>query len=402
MKRPVYTLLAMLVLSFATAVWGAGPDTQWVGVLWTKGSVSVGTARVSSGTTVLPGDVITTGESASAWVRFRSPASTVLLADTQVALETSDVAPSFLLRHGTVVVDEKVVDPVHVGVPGGFVLVKGDAQFGGECEVAALGDGVTVVVKRGSAEIHGQGEPVIVHTGQSARLEAGPQGSPQVAGKINRVIPQGQIQREGSPQELPLQLNEVIDWNDLVRTLQVGRAQIMLLDGSTLNVGARSSIRVLKHDPQAQQTQIEVTVGRVRADVQKITTPGGKFQLTTKSAVIGTLDTSFVMDTDEHQTRVCGVDGITTVKSSDPNIPKTVQLRKGECAVILFGGAPSDPVLAPGEMASLLSATNIAAAGAGLGTAGTVGLAAGLAAGAGAAIAGVVLATAGSTSPVAP
>jgi hypothetical protein len=107
------------------------------------------------------------------------------------------------------------------------------------------------------------------------------------------------------------------------------------------------------------------------------------------------------MDTDEHQTRVCGVDGTTTVKSSDPNVPKTVQLKKGECTVILFGGAPSDPVLAPGEMAGLLSATNIAT-GAGLGAAGTVGLAAGLAAGAGAAIAGVVLATAGSTSPTAP
>ena len=265
----------------------------------------------------------------------------------------------FLLRHGTVVVDEKVVEPIDVGVPGGFVVVKGDPQSGGECQVAALADGTTVSVKRGLAEIHGQGVPVILHTGESARIDAAPQGSEQVAGKMSRVIPQGQIQRQGQPQQLPLRLNEVVNWNDLVQTLQVGRAQIMLLDGSTLNVGARSSIRVLKHDPQAQQTQLEMTVGKVRADVQKITAPGGKFELTTKSAVTGTIDTSFVADSDDHQTRVCGVDGTTQVKSSDPNITKTVRLHRKECTVVPFGGPPSDPVFDPGELAGLLGATTI-------------------------------------------
>jgi ferric-dicitrate binding protein FerR (iron transport regulator) len=323
------------------------------------------------------------------------------LAETQVTLEASDTAPTFLLRHGTVVVDEKVLEPIHVGVPGGFVLVKGDPQSGGECEVAALGDGTTVSVKRGVAEIHGQGAPIILHTGESARVGAGPQGNQQVAGKINRVIPQGEIQREGQPQELPLQINAVVNWNDLIRTLQVGRAQIMLLDGSTLNVGARSSIRVLKHDPQAQQTQIEMTVGTVRADVQKITAPGGKFELTTKSAVIGTIDTSFVAQSDDHQTRVCGVEGTTQVKSSDPNITKTVRLHRKECVVVPFGGPPSDPIFDPGELAGLLSSTTINVGG-GLGTAGTVALAAGIAAGAGAAIAGIVLVTGGVTSPTIP
>ena len=48
----------------------------------------------------------------------------------------------------------------------------------------------------------------------------------------------------------------------------------MLLDGSTLNVGARSEIRILKHDPRAQQTEIDLILGRVQANVQKITSPG--------------------------------------------------------------------------------------------------------------------------------
>ena len=369
MKKALWVLTAILLVAGTNAVKGAGPDIQWLGVLWTKGAVSVGNAKVSSGTTVLPGDVITTSPGASAWIRFRSPASTILLADTEVALLASNSAPSFLLRRGTVVVDEKAVDPVQVAVPGGFVLVKGDPQSGAECEMASPRTmAATVTVKRGLAEIHGQGAPVILHPGQSARVEASPQGGPPVAGKINKVIPQGEIQREGQLQELPLQLNQVIDWNDLVRTLQTGRAQITLLDGSTLNVGARSEIKILKHDPQAQQTQIELAMGKLQANVQKITAPGGKFELRTKSAVIGTIDTSFVAETDDKETRVCGVEGTTLVQSSDPNITKSVRLHKNECTIILPGGAPTDPVLNPSEVASMLSQTNIvgaAAAGAG-------------------------------------
>jgi len=320
MKKSLWVLAVVMLVTGTTAMKGAGPNNQWLGVLWTKGGVSVGDAKVSSGTTVLPGDVITTDHGSSAWIRFRSPASTMLLADTSVTLLASDSVPSFLLRHGSVVIDQKTTDPVQVAVPGGYVLVKGDPQTGAECEMASIDSGSTVSVKRGLAEIHGQGAPVILHPGQSARVEASPQGGQPVAGKINKVIPQGQIQREGQPQELPLALNEQINWNDLVRTLQAGRAQITLLDGTTLNLGARTELKVLKHDPQAQQTDLELSVGKLEANVQKITAPGGKFTLRSKSALIGTIDTAFVAIVDGDKTTVCGVEGITDVRSSDPNI----------------------------------------------------------------------------------
>jgi ferric-dicitrate binding protein FerR (iron transport regulator) len=316
----------------------------------------------------------------------------------------SDSTPSFLLRRGTVIVDEKVVDPVRVAVPGGFVLVKGDPQAGAECEMANVENVATVTVRRGLAEIHSQGAPVILHAGQSARVEAGPDGSEQVAGRINKEIPSGLIQREGQTQELPLTLNEVINWNDLVRTLQAGRAQITLLDGSTLNVGARSTIKILKHDPQAQQTQIELLVGRVQANAQKITTPGGKFELHTKSAVIGTVDTSYVAESDDKGTRVCGVEGVTAVQGTDPNQPKKVYLHKNECAYVPFGGVPTDPVLNPGLTSALANATNIAGGIGGVaGVAGAAGGAAGVAGGfpwAWVAIGGVLASEAGASAAI--
>jgi ferric-dicitrate binding protein FerR (iron transport regulator) len=399
MKKRLGVLITLLILAGTNALRGADPDAQWFGVLWTKGMVSVGDATVSSRATVVPRDVITTYEGASAWVRFRSPASAILLADTQVVLLASDTGPSFLLRQGTMVVDEKTVDPVQVTVPGGFVLVKGDPQTGGECEMATVGNDSTVSVKRGQAEIHAQGEPVIVHAGQSVRVEAGPQGGQGVAGKVNRVIPQGVIKKEGQIQELPLKQNAVINWNDLVRTLQVGRAQILLLDGSTLNVGARSTIKILKHDPQAQQTEIELTLGQVQADVRKITATGGKFEIHTKSAVIGTIDTSFIASADDKQTTVCGRTGVTTVKSSDPKNPKVVKLHRKECTKVIFGGIPTDPVFDPAQFASLASQTGVEAGT--LGPAAVAGIAGGVAGG-GAGIAAIVLATAGTTSPTSP
>ena len=55
MKGRRWVLAAILLLAGAHALQGAGPDVPWLGVLWTKGSVSVGDAQVSSGTTVLRG-----------------------------------------------------------------------------------------------------------------------------------------------------------------------------------------------------------------------------------------------------------------------------------------------------------------------------------------------------------
>lgn len=417
MRRSLWVMFAAcIVLAGTNALQGAGPNNQWLGVLWTKGTVSVGDAKVSSGTTVLPGDVITTDHAASAWIRFRSPASTMLLPDTQLTLLASNSAPSFLLRHGSIVVDEKVADPVQVSVSGGYVLVKGDPQTGAEIEMASIDNGSTVSVRRGMAEIHGSGTPVILHAGQSARVEASPDGGEPIAGKINKVIPQGEIHREGQPQELPLALNIPVDWNDLIRTLQTGRAQITLLDGSTLNLGARSELKVLKHDPQSQQTQLELTVGKLEANVQKITAPGGKFQLRSKSAVIGTIDTAFVAYVDGDTTKVCGVEGSTLVKSTDPNIQKSVVLHRNECTVVLPGAAPTDPVVDPAMMSELLNETAItggemAGAGAGAGAGGLavggshipwvwVGVGAGAAAAG--AITGIVLSGSGTPSPTTP
>jgi hypothetical protein len=359
-------------------------------------------------------------------VRFRSPASTILLADTQVTLLGGNSSPNLALRHGTMVVDENVADPVQVSLPGGRVLVERDGASGAQCQMVAEGNASTVTVQRGTAEIHGMGAPVILHAGQSGRVEAGPQGGPQVAGRISKEIPKGVIQRQGETQELPLAVDDKVDWNDQVRTLEAGRAQIMLLDGSILNVGARSTIKVLKHDPQTQQTEIELTLGKVQANVTKITAPGGKFELRTKSAVIGTVDTSWVAQVDPNnpdRTTVCDVDGTTKVYSINPNPPPpylgqtlnpnpppqyiggSLTLNKGECVIVIFGQPLGSPFAGANEIASMLNQTSIvtgSVGAAGIGPALVVGI--GVAGGGaiGATIGDIVLAAPAVTSPLHP
>ena len=57
--------------------------------------------------------------------------------------------------------------------------------------------------------------------------------------------------------------------------------------------------------PQTQQTDIELTSGTVKADVQKITQDGGHFTIHTKTAVIGVVGTTFLVKSDSKGTTVC-------------------------------------------------------------------------------------------------
>ena len=104
------------------------------------------------------------------------------------------------------------------------------------------------------------------------------------------------MQRLGKGPEIELKISDPVNWEDLLRTMRAGRLRIAMLDGSVLNIGARSVMRIVKHDPQSQQTQIELQLGRLRGEVTKITQPGGSFQVRTQTAVMGVVGSIFLMN----------------------------------------------------------------------------------------------------------
>jgi hypothetical protein len=107
----------------------------------------------------------------------------------------------------------------------------------------------------------------------------------QKAGEVSRAIPDVSLSR-GS-QQMPAPVKTLVDWGDVVRTGDGGRARVSLDDGSLLNVGSRSSLTVTQHDAKAQQSQIELEYGRVRTQVVKQTKPNAKFEVHTAVGVAG-------------------------------------------------------------------------------------------------------------------
>jgi len=113
----------------------------------------------------------------------------------------------------------------------------------------------------------------------------------QRAGEVSRVIPAVSILRSG--QSIAADTKAPIYWQDVVNTLASGRARVSLDDGSVVNLGSDSNLRVAKHDAGAQQTELAVGLGKVRIQAQKIARSYGKFEVRTPAGVAGVIGTDF-------------------------------------------------------------------------------------------------------------
>jgi FecR protein len=120
---------------------------------------------------------------------------------------------------------------------------------------------------------------------------AEPQAGGQRAGEVSRVIPAVNIARGGKT--ITASPKTAVDWLDVLNTQANARARLALDDGSVLNVGADSSLKVVKQDGGAQQTELELAYGKLRSQAQKITKTDGKFEVRTPAGVAGVVGTDF-------------------------------------------------------------------------------------------------------------
>ncbi|MGH9711785.1 MAG: FecR family protein [Candidatus Acidiferrales bacterium] len=134
-----------------------------------------------------------------------------------------------------------------------------------------------------------------------------PQGAGQHAGQINGLIPAATRNTQ------PAKVRDDLQWNDLLKTEHSGRIRAGLTDGSILSLGSDSELRIVQHDGTSQQTSLEMTYGKVRSQVQKITQSGGKFEMKTPNAVIGVIGTDFYTAYEANRTTVICYEGQVTV-----------------------------------------------------------------------------------------
>jgi hypothetical protein len=172
-------------------------------------------------------------------------------------------------------------------------------------------------------------------------LLAEPQTAPQRAGEVSRVIPAVSITRGSN--SINASAKTVVDWQDLVNTQANARARVALDDGSVLNVGSDSSVRIVQHNAGAQQTDLEISLGKMRSQAQKITQPNGKFEVHTPAGVAGVVGTDFYTSYEnnimtvivfEGLVRVCNLAGVcvvvkpgqmTTIRNGDSSGPVVIQ-----------------------------------------------------------------------------
>lgn len=188
---------------------------------------------------------------------------------------------------------------------------------------------------------------------------AAPQAAGQRAGEVSRVIPAVNIARSGKT--INASAKTPVDWQDLVNTQVNARARIALDDGSVLNVGSESSMKIVKHDASAQQTELELTYGKLRTQAQKIAKPDGKFEVRTPAGVAGVVGTDFYVAYEtstntmnvivfEGLVKVCNLAGVcvlakagqmTSVRSGDNSAPLPPQ--QGTLDLLVASGKDTDP-----------------------------------------------------------
>jgi FecR protein len=212
----------------------------------------------------------------------------------------------------------------------------------------------------------------------------------QQAGKISLAMPIAYLLR-GS-QQINAEATLPVLWGDVINTGHLARVRVTLEDGSVLNIGSDSNLRVAKHDAAAQQTDLELNYGRVRAKAVKLVKPDAHFEIRTPVGVAGVVGTEIIVVLNPDGTlNVLCLEGACRVCN---NAGVCVMMKGGEQTTIRGNSDPSQPVtISPANETDFVKSTNVTSgAGAAGGAAGgTVGAVAGIAGATAAAVTTVVV-----------
>src|SRR6202166_3144888 len=180
-----------------------------------------------------------------------------------------------------------------------------------------------------------------------------PDATGQRAGEVSRVIPAVSIMR--GAKSMNASAKTIVDWQDVLNTQANARARVSLDDGSVMNVGSDSSVHVTKHDVGTQQTELELSFGKMRTQAQKITQPNGKFEVKTAAGVAGVVGTDFYVGYDNNVMTVMVFEGIVKVCNL---AGVCVEVKAGQMTTVRNGDSSAPAVPAQASLSMLTDAVN--------------------------------------------
>src|ERR1700687_3489808 len=336
----------------------SGPRASAAGI--TGANAQLNGARLIPGATLFRGDIVTLGAHSSAALQF---ANDVVLAapGTELVVESEGIT----LRGGRVQIRLADADSFAVSGPFFRVSVAPSGGTAGLAEILVGGTQAQVLAVAGIADLMAGGSdaPYRLHAGEVARLDAasgdgaaGQAGSVPAAGQVSRLLPDVQIDR--ASQQTVASIAAPVYWNDELRSTSSGRARVSLTDGSLLNLGSNSALRVLQHDAQAQQTSLDLAVGRMRGQVVKLSRPGAKFDISTPAGVAGLVGTDFYLLATPDYTELMVFEGVVRFTSFASGQPVTTTA--GMKVQISRDGTVTGPLVATAEeMQEAKAATDV-------------------------------------------
>jgi len=159
-----------------------------------------------------------------------------------------------------------------------------------------------------------------------------------------------------------------VQWNDLLQTNLSGRLRVGLRDGSILSLGSNSQMRVVQHDPVAQQTTLEILFGRLRSQVVKLTQPNSKFEVRTPTAVAGVIGTDFLLIVTADHTSVIVFSGVVQVSplngpGGTPNQSQSTNVNANQQVDVTASGVGPVQAITQQMIQQLISQTAVSHAG---------------------------------------
>ena len=159
-----------------------------------------------------------------------------------------------------------------------------------------------------------------------------------------------------------------VQWNDLLQTNPSGRLRVGLRDGSILSLGTNSQLRVVQHDPVAQQTTLEILFGRLRSQVVKLTQPNSKFEVRTPTAVAGVIGTDFLLIVTADRTSVIVFSGVVQVSplngpGGTPNQSQSTNVNANQKVDVTADGVGPVEAITQQMIQQLISQTTVSHAG---------------------------------------